>query len=139
MSQAEILRIIDILPEPDTDAEEPLDGSDHDASAENELALWVKKGHINQKQLIRFMAQVGYNTYKDDKKFMLPDGSNDNPILNPSSSRVSLGFDSTQYDSAFWHDFKQWKKEHPALVDSITRATDSLIYRNPVPPHPKRK
>jgi len=105
----------------------------------DELASWVQKGHINQKQLIRFMAQVGYNTYKDDKKFMLPDGSNDNPILNPNSARVSLQFDSTQYDSAFWSDYKKWKKEHPALVDSINRATDSLMHRNGVPPRPKRK
>lgn len=103
----------------------------------DELASWVKKGHINQKELIRFMATVGYNTYKDDKKYMLPDGSNDNPILNPKSSHVTLGFDSTQYDSAFWADFKKWKKEHPALVDSINRATDSLMHRNGLPPRKK--
>jgi hypothetical protein len=104
----------------------------------DELASWVQKGHINQKQLIRFMAEVGYNTYKDDKKYTLPDGSNDNPILNPNSAHVSLGFDSTQYDSTFWHDFAKWKQEHPALVDSINRATDSLINRNPLP-KPKKK
>jgi hypothetical protein len=101
----------------------------------DELASWVQKGHINQKQLIRFMAQVGYNTYKDDKKYTLPDGSNDNPILNPNSSRVSLQFDSTQYDSAFWADFKKWKKEHPAQVDSILRANDSLMPPTLLPPH----
>ncbi|HKW13756.1 MAG TPA: hypothetical protein VJS69_04635 [Candidatus Krumholzibacteria bacterium] len=105
----------------------------------DELSSWVKKGHINQKELIHFMAEVGYNTYKDDKKFMLPDGSNDNPILNPNSARITMGFDSTQYDSAFWHDFTKWKKEHPALVDSINRAADSLIHKNPVPLPPKRK
>jgi len=93
----------------------------------DELADWVRKGHINQKQLIRFMAQVGYSTYKDDAKYNLSDGSNDNPILNPNSSKVSLRFDSTQYDSAFWVGFKKWKLEHPELVDSITRA-DS-VYR----------
>lgn len=91
----------------------------------DELADWVKKGHINQKELIRFMAQVGYSTYKDEKKYNLSDGSNDNPILNPNSARVSIRFDSTQYDSAFWVDFKKWKKENPALVDSIMR-DDSL-------------
>jgi len=99
----------------------------------DELASWVKKGHINQKQLIRFMATVGYNTYKDDSKYRLPDGSNDNPILNPNSAKVSLKFDSTQYDSAFWAGFEKWKKDHPAQVDSIMRATDSTY----VPP--KRK
>jgi hypothetical protein len=91
----------------------------------DELADWVKKGHINQKQLIRFMAQVGYSTYKDEKKYNLSDGSNDNPILNPNSARVSIRFDSTQYDSAFWVDFKKWRAEHPELVDSIMRA-DSI-------------
>jgi hypothetical protein len=104
----------------------------------DELASWVQKGHINQKQLIRFMAEVGYNTYKDDKKYMLPDGSNDNPILNPNSGRVSMRFDSSQYDSSFWRDYAKWKKEHPALVDSINRATDSLY--SPLPfTKPKKK
>jgi len=106
----------------------------------DELASWVQKGHINQKQLIRFMAEVGYNTYKDDKKFMLPDGSNDNPILNPNSAKVSMHFDSTQYDSTFWRDYEKWKKDNPALVDSITHATDSLFMGNPLPkPKPKPK
>jgi len=102
----------------------------------NELASYVKKGKINQKQLIHFMALVGYNTYKDDEKYRLPDGSNDNPILNPNSARVSLTFDSTQYDSAFWADFKKWKKDNPARVDSIMRAWDSTYVR---PPHLPRK
>jgi hypothetical protein len=97
----------------------------------NELAEYVKKGKINQKQLIHFMSEVGYSTYKDDKKYNLPDGSNDNPILNPNSSHVSLRFDSTQYDSAFWADFKKWKKEHPALVDSIMNADTSSAPQRP--------
>jgi hypothetical protein len=102
----------------------------------DELAGWVKKGKINSGELIHFMALVGYNTYKDDKKYRLADGSNDNPILNPEGSKVSLGFDSTQYDSAFWADFKRWKKENPARVDSIERAWDSTHVITPVP---KRK
>ncbi len=101
----------------------------------DELAGWVKKGKINQKELIRFMAQVGYNTYKDDKKYMLPDGSNDNPILNPNSSRVSVKFDSTQFDSEFWAGFEKWKKEHPEKVDSIMRMWDSTYVPPPRPKH----
>lgn len=96
----------------------------------NELAAWVKKGHIHQKELIHFMAEVGYSTYKDDKKYTLPDGSNDNPILNPNSAKVSMSFDSTQYDSAFWADFKKWKKDNPALVDTLMsnpNLLDSLL------------
>jgi len=90
----------------------------------------VKKGHIHQKELIHFMAEVGYSTYKDDPKYTLADGSNDNPILNPNSSRVSMKFDSTQYDSAFWADFKKWKKDNPALVDTLMNnpgLLDSLL------------
>lgn len=102
----------------------------------DELAGYVKAGKINQKELIRFMALVGYNTYKDDKKYNLADGSNDNPILNPNSSKVSMRFDSTQYDSAFWADFKKWQKDNPGRVDSLMRAWDSLYVP---PPRPERK
>ena len=102
----------------------------------DELAGYVKQGKINQKELIRFMALVGYNTYKDDKKYNLADGSNDNPILNPNSSKVSMRFDSTQYDSAFWADFKKWQKDNPGRVDSLMRAWDSLYVP---PPTPQRK
>ncbi|HET6349126.1 MAG TPA: hypothetical protein VFH88_08590 [Candidatus Krumholzibacteria bacterium] len=91
----------------------------------DKLAAFVRKGHITATQLNYFMSEVGYNTYKDEKKYNLPDGSNDNPVLNPKSAMVSLTFDSTQYDSTFWAGFKKWKKEHPALVDSIMH-TDSL-------------
>jgi capsular exopolysaccharide synthesis family protein len=41
MSRAEILRIIDVLPEPEPDAGETHGGSGRDASTEDELALWV--------------------------------------------------------------------------------------------------
>jgi hypothetical protein len=102
----------------------------------NELAGYVKKGEINQKELIRFMALVGYNTYKDDRKYNLEDGSNDNPILNPKSANVAMRFDSTQYDSAFWADFKQWQKDNPERVDSLMRAWDSLYV---APPRPERR
>jgi hypothetical protein len=64
---------------------------------------------------------VGYSTYKDEPRFNLPDSSIDHPILNPQSSTVSLDFDSSQYDSAFWSDFEKWKKENPELIDSLTQ------------------
>ena len=41
MSRAEILRIVDILPEPEPDARETHDGNGHGVRAEDELALWV--------------------------------------------------------------------------------------------------
>ena len=98
-----------------------------------ELASYVKKGHITASQLNHFMAEVGYSTYKDDKKYTLPDGSNDNPVLNPKSAMVSLR-DTTQYDSAFVAGYKKWEKEHPALIDSLKAAADSL----PDGPSPRR-
>lgn len=91
------------------------------AEITNKLAGWVQAGRIEQKDLIYFMAEVGYNTYKDEEKYNLPDGSNDNPILNPKSAMVTLAHDSTQYDSTFWADFEKWKKEHPELVDSLLK------------------
>jgi hypothetical protein len=85
------------------------------------LAGFVEKGTITSRELVHFMAEVGYNTYKDEERYNLPDGSNDNPILNPKSAMVSLRFDSTQFDSTFWADFEKWKKENPELVDSLMK------------------
>jgi hypothetical protein len=83
----------------------------------NKMAAFVEKGRINAKDLIYFMAEVGYSTYKDEPKYNLSDGSNDNPILNPKSSTYSLN-DTMPHDSAFWAGFEQWKKEHPEYSDS---------------------
>lgn len=117
----------------------PETGADIDAK----LAAWVEKGTISPKELIHFMAEVGYSTYKDEERYNLSDGSVDHPILNPSSSNLSMQFDSTQFDSTFWADFEQWKKDNPALVDSLMQqwgkdnpeTVDSLMQRMPTPPH----
>jgi hypothetical protein len=90
---------------------------------DSELEGYVKRGHISPPGLVHFMAQVGYDTYKDDPHYNLPDGSVDNPELNPGSAMVSMRFDSTQYDSTFWREFRQWKRTHKAEVDSILKAT----------------
>jgi hypothetical protein len=65
----------------------------------------VEAGSVNGKDLIYFMAQVGFYTYKMDKHFT-PSDSVDHPTLNPSSAQVRFGFDSTM-----WDDFYKWKKE----------------------------
>jgi hypothetical protein len=91
------------------------------AEIDRKLAGWVEKGRINAKDLVYFMAEVGYSTYRDDKTLTLPDGSNDNPILNPRSSNVSMRFDSTRFDSTFWREFEQWKKDNPEIVDSLSQ------------------
>ncbi len=92
----------------------------------NELADYVKKGRITATDLVHFMAEVGYTTYKGEARYNLPDGSVDNPILNPASATYSLRFDSTDFDSSFWADFKEWKKTQPPPDDS-TFWQDSLL------------
>lgn len=88
-----------------------------------ELRDYVKQGHITAHDLIHFMAEVGYDTYKDDPRYNLPDSSVDQPELNPKSAMVGMRFDSTQYDSAFWAQFREWKRTHKTEVDSILKAT----------------
>ncbi|HEX5131880.1 MAG TPA: hypothetical protein VFX92_05275 [Candidatus Krumholzibacteria bacterium] len=83
-----------------------------------ELSDYIASGTINGKDLVHFMADVGYTTYKDDPRYNLEDKSVDHPILNPGSAEYPMAFDSTQYDSAFWADYEKWKKEHPELADS---------------------
>jgi hypothetical protein len=76
------------------------------------LEDYTRAGNITMKDLDHLMAEVGYTSYKGDERFNLPDKSVDHPVLNPEAGMVSLRFDSTQYDSAFWADFAKWKKDH---------------------------
>ena len=91
------------------------------ADIDAKLAGWVEQGEIGPKELVHFMAEVGYSTYKDEERYNLPDSSVDHPILNPQSALIPTRFDSTRYDSAFWADFEKWKRENPELVDSLTQ------------------
>jgi hypothetical protein len=72
----------------------------------------VEHGRITASSLVTFMAEVGYATYKDDPRYNLSDGSVDHPVLNPEASMVKMRFDSTQYDSAFWAEYKEFEKLH---------------------------
>jgi len=82
------------------------------AAINKELEGHVQRGRITATNLVHFMAEVGYSTYKDEPRYNLEDGSVDHPVLNPNSARVTLGFDSTQYDSAFWAGYKEFEKAH---------------------------
>jgi hypothetical protein len=93
---------------------------------DGKLASWVEKGGIGPRDLVHFMAEVGYSTYKDEPEYNLEDKSVDHPILNPKSAMVSPGFDSTQYDSAFWAEFNEWKKDHAGEFSDTAFAQDSL-------------
>ncbi len=77
----------------------------------DKLAGFVKAGRISRKDLDYFMAEVGFTTYKNDPHYN-PDSTVDHPVLNPEASMVKVGFDSSQYDSTFWREFEEWKKEH---------------------------
>jgi len=94
------------------------------------VQAYVDKGAITGRELVLLMADVGYSTYKDDPRYNLEDGSVDHPELNPSSAMVTMGFDSSQYDSAFWSDFEQFKKDHPELVEHPEKI-DSIMRANP--------
>ncbi len=87
----------------------------------NELARHTSQGKIAPNELLHFMADVGYTTYKGDPRYNLKDKSVDHPVLNPSSAMYPLRFTGLEYDSAFWADFEQWRKEHPELTDSLFR------------------
>lgn len=86
-----------------------VDPRDADAITDK-LAGYVKKGRIGRKELDYFMAEVGYTTYKGDPRYN-PDSTVDHPVLNPAAGMIKVGFDSTQYDSTFWREFEEWKKE----------------------------
>jgi hypothetical protein len=87
----------------------------------DKLAGYVHAGRVTRKELDYFMAEVGYRTYKGDPRYN-PDRTVDNPVLNPDYHALKVGFDSTQYDSAFWSEFEVWKQEHAhEFSDTATR------------------
>ena len=86
----------------------------------NSLARYVNKHHITRKELDVFMAEVGFRTYKGDPRYN-PDSTVDHPVLNPEAGMVQLGFDSTTFDSTFWKEFEEWKKDHQGeFADTAT-------------------
>jgi hypothetical protein len=93
---------------------------------DDKLAGYVEKGRIAPNELVHFMAEVGYGTYKDEPRYNLEDKSVDHPVLNPQSAMVGVRFDSTQYDSAFWAEFEEWKKDHAGEFSDTTFQQDSL-------------
>lgn len=84
-----------------------------------ELARHVDRGRITASNLVRFMADVGYTTYKANPRYNLADSSVDHPILNPQSAMYSLRFGEEHRDSAFWADFEKWRKDHEGMTDSM--------------------
>ncbi|HEU4928836.1 MAG TPA: hypothetical protein VFU38_03330 [Candidatus Krumholzibacteria bacterium] len=85
----------------------------------DQLASYVNQKHITRKELDYFMAEVGYRTYKGDPRYN-PDSTVDHPVLNPEAGMVKFGFDSTQFDSTFWREFQEWKKDQGEFSDTAT-------------------
>ncbi len=89
-------------------------------SITDKLADYVDAGRISRKELDYFMAEVGYTTYKGDPRYN-PDSTVDHPVLNPEAGMVKLGFDSTQFDSTFWREFEEWKKDQGVEFSDTAR------------------
>ena len=59
------------------------------------LKEYVKAGSITGKDLLFYMAQVGYYTYRMDPRYNLPEGFADHPTINPNAALIGLVPDST--------------------------------------------
>lgn len=59
------------------------------------LKQYVKAGSITPKDLLYYMAQVGYYTYRMDPRYNLPEGIADHPTINPNAALIQLIPDST--------------------------------------------
>ena len=86
---------------------------------DQELEKYIERGRIIPSDLVHFMAEVGYTSYKGDPHYNLPDSSVDHPVLNPGSAMYSLRFGEEPHDSAFWADYEKWRKEHEGWTDSM--------------------
>jgi hypothetical protein len=93
------------------------------AAITDKLAGYVRQGHITRKELDYFMAEVGYTSYKNDPRYN-PDSTVDHPVLNPEAGMVKFGFDSTQFDSTFWREFQEWKKDQGEEFSDTARRPD---------------
>ena len=70
---------------------------DHGLVTEEDLDMLTEKmrgyvdtGTISGTDLIYYMAEVGYTTYKGEEKYRLPSGEVDHPVLNPDAAMVDL-------------------------------------------------
>ena len=88
------------------------------ARINREMARYVDRGRITASELVHFMADVGYTTYKGIPRYNLADSSVDHPILNPASAMYS--FRREEADSAFWADYDSWRAQYPPdMPDSL--------------------
>jgi hypothetical protein len=88
---------------------------------------YIDKGTISGKELVHYMAEVGYKTYAGEEKFRLPSGMVDHPVLNPQSAVVDMFPDTSRYD--------EWvaERERKRLEEERKKreAADSLQHTPP--------
>jgi len=82
---------------------------------------YIDAGSISGKDLVYFMAEVGYTTYKGESRYNLPGGVVDHPVLNPDAALITLKPDTTGY--AKWY-AEQMRKEREAEAGT-TESGDS--------------
>lgn len=58
------------------------------------LRAYVKAGRITPSDLLYYMAQVGYYTYRMDPRYNLPEGVPDHPTINPNAALIQVERDS---------------------------------------------
>jgi hypothetical protein len=62
---------------------------------ESKLRSYIDAGTIEPDSLAYFMALVGYNSYRKDPRYNLPERIVDHPTLNPDAAIMVFGSDST--------------------------------------------
>lgn len=80
---------------------------------------YIDRGAISGSDLVYYMAQVGYKTYSGEKKYRLPSGMVDHPVLNPRSALVDLFPDTSGY--AEWLAERQRKAREDSLRNAAPR------------------
>jgi hypothetical protein len=59
-----------------------------------EMQQFVDAGRISGRELVYYMAQVGYKAYAGENRYRLPSGVVDHPVLNPEGATVDMIPDS---------------------------------------------
>ena len=66
------------------------------------LRGYVEAGRITPSDLLYYMAQVGYYTYRMDPRYNLPEGVADHPTINPDAALIQVGTDSLGNITGFY-------------------------------------
>lgn len=70
---------------------------------ESKLLSYIEVGRIEADSLAYFMALVGYNSYRKDPRYNLPERIVDHPTLNPDAAILFFTRDSTGVGSQIFY------------------------------------